>query len=234
MRTLKVRGIPFVSEDCDGDFTWMRKQEEYANSLLIYNDNFIHSLNTEKNIGGGSAAVRDECWRFSNKPRTAGIPTGWSVRSGGFDEANKMTQLAIDCAFDRICLVLQEQPEISEIIFSSNKDDDKKIGSSRFDIKKTIVDYISNKIFELEYFDRTNFKNTHASIDSKEHFLKPHAVLQQRFARECELRLSMEIEWQKRRLAHTRQAQLTSRDATKESGFGRRSRSQSPLSPVFS
>lgn len=190
MTAITVRGIPFVCKDRDGDFKYMRKQKHYENSLLIYNDNFCDSLVTEKNTGAGSAAVRDECWRFSDNPRTAGIPTGWSVPSGGFDEVNKFTQIAIECALDRIRLVLKEQPEISEVIFSSSTDDDTKIGSSIFRIDEKIVNYISVKLFELEQFDRNNFDKTHASIDSRERVLIPHAILHRRCARlQDEIRL---------------------------------------------
>lgn len=180
---ITVRGVPFSGKGIDGDFTWMRKQKKYENSLLVYNDNFCDSLVTETNKGAGSAAVRDECWRFSENPRTAGIPTGWSVLSGGFDEANRFTQIAIDCALDRLRLVLKEQGEISEVIFSSSQDDHRKIGSSIFQIEEKIVDYISNKILELENFERTNFDKTHASIDARERVLIPYAFLHRRCAR---------------------------------------------------
>lgn len=189
MNAITVRGVPFVYKDRDGDFTFMRTQKKYENSLLIYNDNFCDSLVTEKNTGAGSAAVRDECWRFSDNPRTAGVPTGWSAASGGFDEANKFSQIAIDCALDRIRLVLTEKPEITEVIFSSSRDDDKKIGSCIFKIEDKIVDYISRRLFELEHFDRATFQKTHASIDSRERILIPYALLHRKCARlEDELR----------------------------------------------
>ena len=112
---MKVRGIPFCGKNQNGDFVWMRDQPEFSNSLLVYNDNFLDSLITTENTGSGSAIIRDTSWRFSSHPRAAGIPTGWSSASGGFQDMNKFTELALDAALDRIRVILKQESDVSLI-----------------------------------------------------------------------------------------------------------------------
>ena len=177
-----VRGIHFTRKNTDGDFEWMEKQVEYQYTLFIINENFLDSLDM-KEAGAGTAKLRPFVWRYVTIPRAAGIPTGWSVASGGFPEMDFYTRKAIDASIDRIKIVLRDHPQYTEIVFSCDASNNKKIGTNIFKLPEGCINYISAKLFDLQFFDAADFDKTHEDVDKIERLLYPHAWLHYENAR---------------------------------------------------
>ena len=80
-------------------------------------------------------------------PRAAGIPSGFSVRCGGFTSLDRsIVKQYIDLSFERLLLILHTYPQIKRVIYSANKDDLLKIGSGIFKPTPAVIDYISRGI----------------------------------------------------------------------------------------
>ena len=64
------------------------------------------SVDPKPHDGAGSAAIRTQSWKYAptSFPRAIGIPTGWSVASGGF-KVNGDTVIA-SVAIDNMSLIL--------------------------------------------------------------------------------------------------------------------------------
>lgn len=186
---MKVTGVPFFKADEHGDFKWMVKRDEFKHVLFLYNENFIDSQNSDAPSGAGSAVIRPLTHRIQEWPRAAGIPTGWSVASGGFDEINKFVRLAIDNSIERVKRILHNDVTLTEVMFSCDSASPNTIGSRIFRIDEEVVQYISDKLQELQDYDREASPKTHNVIDANESVLMIHAKLHQRVAHlENELR----------------------------------------------
>jgi hypothetical protein len=175
-RTRTVRGVHFRKKNTEGDFVWMEKQDEYQNTLFVINENFLDSLD-ENEAGGGTAKLRPFVWRYVAVPRAAGIPTGWSVASGGFQEMDFYTRKAMDASIDRIKIILRDNPQYTDIVFSCDANNNKKIGTNIFKLPDACINYISAKLFELQFFDAADFHKTHEDVDKVERLLTNHALL---------------------------------------------------------
>ena len=186
---MKVTGVPFLKPDEYGDFKWMANRNKFNHVLFLYNENFVDSQNPEAPSGAGSAVIRPLTHRAQEWPRAAGVPTGWSVASGGYDELNKFVRLAIDNSFERTKRILHDDPTLTEVMFSCDAASPNVIGSRIFRIDGEVVQYISDKLQELQDYDRETVPKTHNIIDANERVLMIHARLHQRVAHlENELR----------------------------------------------
>ena len=198
-----VHGVLFTKRHAEGDFAWMVKQDKYKDTLFIFNENFLDSLD-EKEAGAGTAKLRPLVWRYVAIPRAAGIPTGWSTASGGFKEMNFYTRKAIDMSIDRIKIILKNNPMYTKIVFSCNALNYKKLGTNIFTLPDAMLDYITAEMFKLELFDATAFDKTHEDIDKVERLLTDYAWLQYENARLIDenmvlkRKLGMQVEGHKR------------------------------------
>lgn len=146
-----VIGIVYDGPRKYGDFKWMLKQPEYEDALFIYNDNVKDSLDPNVMEGGGSAAIRNLSWRFSTPPRSVGVPTGWSVASGGFDEMDIYSKKAIDFSIARIWkIILDSNSQVTKVIYSCSREDKMKIGVSIFQPHSSILNYINDQLHNLQ------------------------------------------------------------------------------------
>jgi len=178
---MKVTGTPFVQHGEEGDFKWMRQQDKYRNTLFLFNENVVDSYNDQPLAGAGSAAIRPYTHRFKEKPRAAGIPTGWSVASRGFTTFDFLTKKIIDWSLERIRTILHNDPEIDQIIFSCSSDDPTRIGTSIFQLPEKIVSYISDGIAALANDSGDDIKS-HETLNRLEANLAAHAFLHEELA----------------------------------------------------
>ena len=181
--TRTVRGVVYTKNGTEGDFDWMRKQDKYSNTLFIFNENVCDSLDTTPHEGAGTAKLRPLGWRFQSVPRAAGIPTGWSVPSNGFKEFDFLCKKVIDASMDHVKVILRDNPTLTDIVFSCDAEDNKKLGTNIFSPHDKCLNYISAELFKLESFDASTFHKTHEGVDRLEYMLAPHAWLQYDYAR---------------------------------------------------
>lgn len=178
---MKVVGVLFVQAGEEGDFKWMRMQYKYRNTLFLFNENVVDSYSDKPLAGAGSAAIRPYTHRFVDKPRAAGIPTGWSVASRGFTTFDFLTKKIIDWSFERIRTILHNDTEIDQIIFSCSSGDPTRIGTSIFQLPEKIVSYISDGIAALADESSDDIKS-HETLNRLEANLAAHALLHEEFA----------------------------------------------------
>ncbi len=132
-----------------GDFNFMIKQEEFNNSLFIFNDNVEDHFNSKK--GGGNAIIRKYNRHGElDKPRSAGIPTG-SLENGGFDELNEITKYVVLSSIQEIKDLIQKY-NYDTIIYAIDKKTG-KLGTSIFDVDDDVIDYIDKQINLLKDYN---------------------------------------------------------------------------------
>jgi hypothetical protein len=165
-----------IGDNQPGDFVWMVKQEQYNNCLFLINENFIDSVDSKPYEGAGTAKLRPLTFRFLEKPRAAGIPTGWSVASGGFQSLDPLTKKAIDTSFKRIACLLTKF-SYDTVVYSADAKNTMRIGVNIFRPSEEILDYISSKIINLKTFDadKHDVPASERQIDSIENILYTHA-----------------------------------------------------------
>jgi hypothetical protein len=131
----------FTESGKDGDFEWMIKQDEYARSLFIFNDNetqfkAFHANQTGGlSAGGGNAVIRP--FQGGAHPRAAGIPTG---DGGGYQHLDAHVMGVIDEALEYIKNLL-ESGRYNEIVFCTDPTG-QTIGSGIHDIAPAVKNYI--------------------------------------------------------------------------------------------
>ena len=111
LRPVKVYGVLFSGLNKIGDFAWMVKKQKYNNTLFVIMENFLDAISDDKSAGGGTATLRP----FTKvndtdtvPPRAVGIPTGWSMESGGFSHVGIESKRAIDLSVERINRILSK------------------------------------------------------------------------------------------------------------------------------
>lgn len=144
MFDIQVIGIKFSKPNQFGDFYWMSKQDEFAGSLFIFNDNEEHH-NTNKR-GAGNAIMRSFN-KYSNNvpPKSAGIPTG-TLSYGGYELFDPRTKKQIDDAFDEIIDLIKIH-NYHTVYFSSELDG--KLGTSIFQVNEKVIRYITFRLYQL-------------------------------------------------------------------------------------
>ena len=144
MFDIKVIGIKFIGQNQIGDFYWMCNQAEYSNSLFIFNDNEEYHGTNRK--GAGNAIMR-KLNKYSNLaiPISAGIPTG-TLEQGGYTKLNAHSKKQIDWSINEIIELINFY-DYKKIYYSSELDG--ILGTSIFEVDKTVLKYITHKIFSL-------------------------------------------------------------------------------------
>jgi hypothetical protein len=181
MAHIDIKPVLFTTAGQHGDFEYMFRQEKYKDALFLIQENVVDSLTSDV-AGAGTACLRPYTYRLvlkNTRPHAAGIPTGWSVDSGGFTELNKPVKSTIQWYMQRIRLLLQEH-HYTSIVYSCDKDDKTKIGQGIFVIANEVVEYIRQEISLLHNLSNTSLTMTHTELDGKEkiHVL-PFALKQQ-------------------------------------------------------
>lgn len=207
-----VRGIPFVGQGMTGDFAYMMKDPTYHNTIFIFNDNVIDGASHNPHNGGGSASIRTESWKYadpSEQPRALGIPTGWSVSSGGFKTANNdlepFAARAITLAVERIVLACTSH-KVDQIIYSCDKSDPakRKLGSGIFTLQPPLLRYIEDKLHNIPSRVSEGSKFTLARVAELEEQVTHVARLHERLAQSgASCKRSLDDDEPKRRLLVT-------------------------------
>lgn len=146
--------IPVVYRGADryGDFEHMIHDPEYDDSLFIFNDN-VQNHNSALR-GRGNAIIRpyNRHGLSDDRPRSAGIPTGFSPTTGGFTALTPRVKRAIDSAFTEIKELIA-QHRYRRIYLSANSDamqsDHPLLGTSIFQVNPAVLQYITDGIYAL-------------------------------------------------------------------------------------
>lgn len=143
---VKVIGTIYEGRGKLGDFSWMVNQEEYKNSLFIFNDNI--ECHFRDNAGSGNAIMR-KYNRYSKLeiPRSAGIPTG-SLSKDGFTELNDEVKFIVKASIQEIKDLISKY-KYDTIYFSKDKNKD-LLGTAIFEVNEDVLKYITKKIKKLE------------------------------------------------------------------------------------
>lgn len=180
-RSVTVLGSPFKGKKQPGDFQWMVKQPEYDDAIFIIAENVIDSLRDDASAGGGTACLRmltPDRVASGVVPRAVGIPTGWSLQTRGFSHLDSLyVKTIIDLSLDRICIVMNQHPQIKRLIFSSDAADPLLIGVGIFGdtLSPKVRKYISDQIQSLP--GRQQNKTTLAQVRRAELRMLPFALL---------------------------------------------------------
>lgn len=144
---MKVEGIVFKEINEYGDFSWMIQQKEWDSCLFLFNDNLEYHFTPRKGAGNAIIRVYNLYNNNLDKPRSFGIPTG-TLKEGGFSELTLEVKFIIDKCFEHLESLI-EKYSYEKIIFSKDKNED-KLGTSIFEVSPDVINYITQKIYELE------------------------------------------------------------------------------------
>lgn len=187
-RSLAVVSVPFTGKNKDGDFKWMVKQPQYKNAMFVICENFLDMLSDNQAAGGGTACLRPYTMRGMGEGkvyRAAGIPTGWSTETQGFPCLDKhYSKLAIDLAFERLVLILEQQTDIDRVIYSCDSEDPALIGTNIFKdtIGQDVVKYISKSLHSIP--KRLNVSAwTHEMLTEQEMRVYMYGILKHEYAK---------------------------------------------------
>lgn len=157
MSPLVVRGMPFEGKGVEGDFAWMIKDPAYSSTIFVFNDNVVDGAVAKPHDGAGSAAIRTWSWKYgpvTEFPRALGVPTGWSVFSGGFrmdgNELEPFAARAITLAFERLVLACA-QHDVDQVIYSCDKTDPlcRRLGCGIFALEPPVLRFIEDRLHRL-------------------------------------------------------------------------------------
>lgn len=144
MSNIQVIGVKFVKPNQFGDFYWMCHQDEYSDSLFIFNDNEeYHS--TCKDGKGNAIMRRYNKYSKLDKPKSAGIPTG-TLELGGYKSINLHSLNEIDNAINEIIELINFY-QYKQIYYSSELDG--KLGTSIFVVDDKVIRYITHRLYSL-------------------------------------------------------------------------------------
>jgi hypothetical protein len=144
MFNIQLIGVKFVKSNQFGDFNWMCNQEEYSDSLFIFNDNEEYH-DTCKGGAGNAVMRRYNKYSKLDKPKSAGIPTG-TLQYGGYQSLDKNSVIQIDSAIGEIIELIIKY-NYKQIYYSSELDG--KLGTSIFAVDEKVIRYITHKLFSL-------------------------------------------------------------------------------------
>ena len=146
MFDIQLFGVKFMKPKQFGDFYWMYDQEEYSDSLFIFNDNEEYHYTCR--CGAGNAVMR----RYNQyskliKPKSAGIPTG-TLGEGGYSKFTPEIKKVIDDSINEIIELIKIH-QYKTIYFSAELDG--KLGTSIFAVNPKVINYITNRIYGLTH-----------------------------------------------------------------------------------
>jgi len=142
---MKIIGTKFVKTGQYGDFEWMCQQEEFSNSLFIFNDNEEYHHTNRK--GKGNAVIR-KYNKYNDKlekPKSAGIPTG-TLKNRGYSKLNTHVKEVVTEAISEIIELINKY-NYETIYYSIGPDN--KLGTGLFNVNRNVIDFIDNLINSL-------------------------------------------------------------------------------------
>lgn len=141
-----VVGTEFVGRDQFGDFNWMISREDFQDSLFLFNDNEEDHHTARR--GAGNAVIRqfNKYSKKVSKPRSCGIPTG-TLSKGGYADLSPRVKDVIDEAFAEIEQIIAAQG-YQRVFYSA--DSSGRLGTSIFAVSDRVIDYITQRIRNLE------------------------------------------------------------------------------------
>lgn len=128
----------------------MLKQPQHIKTLFIFNDNeeqfdaFVKGEPNGFSAGLGNAVIRPARW--TQPPRSAGIPTG-SLANGGYRKLDSTTSAKIDEAI-AIVQNLVTSGDYETLVFSKSVDGD-WIGTGVFDVAEEVLVYIYDRLVNI-------------------------------------------------------------------------------------
>jgi hypothetical protein len=145
-----VIGSVFRGAGKEGDFAWMARQPEFANTLFIFNDNeeqFSAFVSGDREFGckagGGNAAIRP--LRKLDPPRAAGIPTGSS--GSGYKSLTPEVREMIDLSLAQIRSLLATG-RYDRVVFSQDAERP-TLGTGIFRVGEDVKEYIYASLLTL-------------------------------------------------------------------------------------
>ncbi len=141
----------YVGGDRDGDFSWMEKRPEHADTLFIFNDNegqflaFVRGETLGFSAGGGNAVVRT--FRKLDPPRAAGVPTGRTTagrENPGYKNLDGPTRAVIDQSL-AVIQELVNTGRYKRLIFSKDKDQE-TLGTELYGPVEEVKQYIYDQL----------------------------------------------------------------------------------------
>lgn len=142
---VKLCPVVYNPLDCRTDFSVLIQDPKYKDSLFLFNDNFQDR--NRRCPGGNSAKIRP--FTFCHPPRAMGISTGWSSKQGGFQSLDEDARQAIWLCFEIINLILLENPQITRIFYSCDKQNPKSLGYALFRPGSDVVSYIEKLLDKI-------------------------------------------------------------------------------------
>jgi hypothetical protein len=152
----RVQVVPVVYKpNGPGDFSWMRKRPEYADSYFVFNDNQEQFVAHQKDAmsddgcteGGGNAVARP--WQCETPPRAGGVPTG--ANGVGYQELTPEVRQIIDEAIATIKLEVLRH-KFKRVFYSScakgapNCALDDDLGTEIFHVSEAVRAYIVSRL----------------------------------------------------------------------------------------
>lgn len=142
---IEVVGSVFDRPGQLGDFAWMIRQPEYADSFFVFNDNeaeFLlhqqHGANAGRcRPGGGNAVVRP--YQCRSPQRAAGVPTG--DHTGGYRALTDDVRGVIDSAVDAVS---QASTGFDRVFYSANRSGE--LGTGIFRVDDEVKCYIMQQL----------------------------------------------------------------------------------------
>ena len=148
---ISLRSMVFHKNDPDHDFSLMVLNPKYAGTLFLYAENYMCWRNPGlQPIGGGSAVIRPMAAGTAKTAGAlvAGVVTGYSTTTGGFEVLGKDEKLIIDLCFYKILHILKTNP-IRNVVFACDPSNKQMFGQSIFNVCKEVTGFISGKLIEI-------------------------------------------------------------------------------------
>ena len=139
----------YVDGGRDGDFSWMEKRPEHADTLFIFNDNeeqflaFVRGETLGFSAGGGNAAIRP--LRGEDPPRAAGVPTGRDRR--GYKNLDGPTKAVINQSL-AVIQELVNTRRYKRLVFSKDKELD-TLGTELYGPVEEVKQYIYDQLIAM-------------------------------------------------------------------------------------
>ena len=151
-RFIKVRGSIFETTGKLGDFKYMSSTDTFERApelLLLYCENVwdgtrnnrFPGCNDKPVVGAGTAVVRPLSYMFKQTPDAAqslvaGISTGWSVYSGGYEgQMHGLKLRQFQCEMEHIKRLILDNP-----LPATPSDDDDESDESDYDAQQWLLE----------------------------------------------------------------------------------------------
>jgi ribA/ribD-fused uncharacterized protein len=142
---VQVIGTIFKKPGEYGDFEWQIKSGQYEDSLFIFNDS--EDYHATSKAGKGNAIIRKyNKYSGLERPRSAGINTGKSIKGGGYTQLDEKTKRSIDSCIEEARAIIK-QYGYKRVFYSA--DVNGKLGTSLFVVSPDVIEYITQQILLL-------------------------------------------------------------------------------------